>query len=170
MTWKNLDDILLKNMEDEMPVLNYHHQDMTNVLKNHEFEVFAHGCNCFCNMGAGIARTVKQLFHEAYKLDKSTKRGDKSKLGTINYITIDDSTTVVNAYTQYEFGGQKINANYRAIASCFKLIDNYMLEHDFSHLVIPKIGAGLAGGNWKTIEQIIIENLSDNIITDVYYL
>ncbi len=34
---------------------------------------------------------------------------------------------------------------------------------------IPKIGCGLAGGDWKVVEQIIKEHLSEHDLTIVEY-
>ena len=53
--------------------------DLIQLAKNGEFDVIIHGCNCFCTMGAGIAKTIKDIFPEAYKADLNTKKGDRSK-------------------------------------------------------------------------------------------
>ncbi len=91
------------------------------------FDVIIHGCNCFNTMGAGIARTVKIQFPEAYLVDLTAERGTMEKLGTYTCAVVDcypddhadtsgrsisgiscDSNgirhhklTVVNAYTQW---------------------------------------------------------------------
>ena len=44
------------------------------------FELIAHGCNCFCNFGAGLAKEIKLKHPEAYKADLDTVKGDKKKL------------------------------------------------------------------------------------------
>jgi len=50
-----------------------------------QFDVIAHGCNCFCVMGAGIAPQIKAKFPEAYAADCATTAGDVSKMGTITH-------------------------------------------------------------------------------------
>ncbi|RYF46165.1 MAG: phosphatase, partial [Cytophagaceae bacterium] len=40
--------------------------DLVQKAKVGEFDVIVHGCNCFCQMGAGIAKTIKQVFPAAY--------------------------------------------------------------------------------------------------------
>ena len=123
------------------------------------FDVIIHGCNCMCTMGAGIARQIKQHFPDAYKADQATKSGDRKKLGTYTSAEVERAGvhyTVINAYTQYDFGGRKVNVDYDAVRSCFRAI-----RRDFAgkRIGYPMIGAGLAGGNWDTIAAIIDEEL-----------
>lgn len=115
------------------------------------FNAIVHGCNCFCQMGAGIAKTIKQTWPEAYKADQKTIIGDKNKLGTYSFYK-SPFCIIINAYTQYNYGRKKINVNYPAIEKVFTLINK-----DFAGKTvgIPKIGAGLAGGDWDKIETII---------------
>lgn len=153
--------------------INYFNTDLTPVLQNKEFQIFAHGCNCFCNMGAGIAKIIKQIFPQVYKADKSTIYGDKDKLGTIDIVAVGDVTSpkfVINAYIQYDFGKNKINVDYNAVESCFKSTNEFITKYEFTELTIPKIGAGLAGGDWKIIEEIIKKSIDDKVTINVYYL
>ena len=59
--------------------------DLVQLALAGKFDVIVHGCNCMCTMGAGIAKQIKQKFPEAYRVDCQTKKGDRSKLGTISY-------------------------------------------------------------------------------------
>lgn len=160
--------------------------DLIQMALDGEFDVIIHGCNCFNTMGKGIAKSIREYFPEAYIEDCKTQKGDKNKLGTISYAhcrisphptMIDDRLIiVVNAYTQYNYYNKydhgdpdKIKytfADYTAIRGCFKEIKN-----KFSGLRIgyPKIGAGLAGGNWETISKIIDEELKDENHTLVQF-
>lgn len=125
------------------------------------FDVIIHGCNCMHRMGKGIALSVRQRFPAAFEADKATKRGSKEKLGTYTSVTVecDDghSLTIVNAYTQFHFSHKRgQNADYDAIRAVFRKI-----KQDFSgkRIGYPLIGAGLAGGDWKIISEIIDEEL-----------
>lgn len=134
--------------------------DLIKKALRNEFDLIIHGCNCFCTMGAGIAKAIKQEFPEAYKADLATVKGDKSKLGSISSadITVNGKNLkVVNAYTQYDWRGSGVKADYEAIRSAFRTI-----REEFSGLSMayPAIGAGLAGGNWEIISQIINEELA----------
>jgi len=57
--------------------------------KNGEFDVIIHGCNCFCTMGGGIAKTIKNEFIEAFNADRKTIKGSKDKLGTCSFANIE---------------------------------------------------------------------------------
>lgn len=134
-----------------------------------EFDVIVHGCNCFCTMGAGIAKSIKSHFPAAYKADSKTEKGAKSKLGTISYATIGLSKgnlIVVNAYTQYNWRGTGKKVDYVAVRSVFKEI-----KEKFTGLRIgyPAIGAGLAGGDWNIISSIINEELDQEKHTFVKF-
>jgi O-acetyl-ADP-ribose deacetylase (regulator of RNase III) len=133
--------------------------DLIKLALNGEFDLIVHGCNCFCTMGAGIAKGIKLQFPEAYAADLDTRYGDKDKLGTVSWAkakAYKGELIVVNAYTQYEFQGQSPLVDYDAIRTSFAQI-----KDKFPGLRIgyPLIGSGLAGGDWEKISQIIEEEL-----------
>ena len=135
--------------------------DLISLSENGLFDVIIHGCNCFCTLGAGIAKKIRDRFPEAYQADLKTGMGDKSKLGTYSSALIDNHAkpfVVVNAYTQFDFSGEKVLADYYAIRSVFRQV-----RKDFAlkRIGYPKIGAGLAGGDWKIISAIIDEELKN---------
>ena len=133
--------------------------DLIELAIDGEFDLIIHGCNCFCTMGAGIAKTIKLKFPEAYKADLKTEKGDKSKLGTISVAeteTENGKLIIVNGYTQFNWRGNGYKADYDAIRNVFKKV-----KEKFSGLRIgyPAIGAGLAGGDWNIISEIIEQEL-----------
>ena len=143
--------------------------DLIKFAINGKFDVIIHGCNCFCTMGAGIAKTIKEKFPEAYKADKETEKGDKSKLGEISWAetkTQNGKLIIVNGYTQFNWRGRGRKADYEAIRSVFRNI-----KEKFSGLRIgyPAIGAGLAGGDWEIISEIIKDELKGENHTFVEY-
>ena len=129
--------------------------DLIELAKQGIFDAIVHGCNCYCTMGAGIAKHIKNEFPDAYIADKKTIPGDGGKLGLYTSANI-GNLTVINAYTQFGYGAG-LQVNYDAIKDVFIAINN-----DFSgkRIGIPKIGCGLAGGNWDIVEKII------NSVTD----
>jgi len=50
--------------------------DLIALALSGKFDVIVHGSNCFCTMGAGIAKTIKETFPAAYRADLATKKGD----------------------------------------------------------------------------------------------
>ena len=128
--------------------------DLIQLAINGHFDVIIHGCNCFNIMGAGIAKQIKKEFPKAFEADKEFIG---EKLGNYSCATIldrDDVFVVVNAYTQYKIGYGSVD--YNAIRSVFKKINK---DYNMLRIGYPKIGCGLAGGNWTIVESIINEEL-----------
>lgn len=132
-----------------------------------KFDTIVHGCNCFNTMGSGIAKQIKERCPEAYEADQQTVRGDKSKLGSYTSATFETHNdeeffTVVNMYTQYGYGTGKVHVDYEAIRKGFRDIGEEIREwgeDDWSTVAYPKIGCGLAGGDWNIVSKIIDEEL-----------
>jgi len=134
--------------------------DLVQKAKAGEFDVIIHGCNCFCTMGAGIAKTIKQVFPAAFQADLATIEGDKSKLGNYSAAQVETSgrtLTIVNAYTQYQWRGAGRKVDYDAVRSVFQQIKQACAGKRIGY---PAIGAGLAGGDWAVIASIINEELA----------
>jgi len=79
--------------------------DLLQLADEGNFDAIAHGCNCYCVMGIGLAKQIKKKYPEAYAADLKTTPGDRSKLGNYTYASYNDNSfTVFNAYTQYRYG------------------------------------------------------------------
>lgn len=133
--------------------------DLVTLAVEGEFDVIVHGCNCFCKMGAGVVKAIKNAFPEAADADTNTLRGDRRKLGTISTARVrrgEHTIVIVNGYTQFEWRGAGRLVDYNAVRSVMKAV-----KDGYSGLRIgyPRIGAGLAHGNWEVIEKIIREEL-----------
>lgn len=134
-------------------------------------DVIVHGCNCFCNMGAGIAKQIRETYPDAYNADKATTYGDKNKLGTFTRAIVKNKyfpereVIIINAYTQYTYGRKdgEIYANYGAIRQVMTRINDVFPDVQFK-IGMPKIGAGLARGDWNIISKIINEVFGDRKI------
>ena len=127
-----------------------------NLFKS-DTDIIVHGCNCWNTMGAGIALQVAKLYPEAYEVDLITKKGDENKLGTYTKWTgkhfySDKEITIINAYTQF-YANPKIKPlDYNALKKVMIKIKEDFKDKSIS---MPKIGAGLAGGDWNKISEII---------------
>lgn len=113
--------------------------------------VFAHGCNCFCRMGRGIAKEVKERLPQMFSADCETSPGDRSKLGTFTYHDYSFGRGV-NLYTQYTHNNPDDMLKLWAVKDGFTNLFKSMVENKQTHLVIPKIGAGLARGHMSEKE------------------
>ena len=150
--------------------------DLIQLALAGEFDVVTHGCNCQCNMGAGIAPQMAKAFGcDRFDLENEKLKGVIQKLGNIDFksvaIGVNKTITVVNSYTQFNYGKNHIDGtskplDYEALTLCMRKI-NYVFKG--KHIGLPKIGAGLAGGDWDRIKQIIQTELKDCDVTVVIY-
>jgi len=146
--------------------------DLLALALQGRFDVIVHGCNCQCAMGKGIALSIKQQFPEAYEADLKTTKGDRGKLGTITTAEIVRPQaarfTIVNAYTQIDYRpSTQINADYDAIRAAFLEVKR---RFSGKRIGYPKIGAGLARGDWSIIAPIIDTELAGEDHTLVEYV
>ena len=147
--------------------------DLIKLAKENKFDVIAHGCNCFCTMGAGIAPLMAKAFGcDTFQMESAKYRGTMAKLGNIDYQQMPTrNLVVVNAYTQYGFGanhddGTTSPIDYEALTLCMRKMNN---KFKGQHIGLPKIGAGLAGGDWDRIKAIITKEFSDCDVTVVIF-
>lgn len=121
-------------------------------LLTSDCDVIAHGCNCYNAMTGGIARAIAHMYPGAERADSATERADESQLGSFTYTR--GNPSVFNLYTQYEPGA---NIDYDAVRGAFKAFYHHLKSHNMLDLKIgiPKIGAGIAGGDWGRISKII---------------
>lgn len=168
--------------------MNYIDGDLIKLAKEGKFDVIVHGCNCMSTMGAGIAPQMAKAFG-CDRFEMELWGRDINKLGNIDYQTFvlgeraiwsledaknnrnEPELTVVNAYTQYSYGrnhkdGLAAPFDYEAFTLCMRKI-NAIFEG--KHIGLPKIGAGLAGGDWERIEKIIEKELWFCEVTIVNY-
>ncbi len=142
--------------------------DLIHLAVGGQFDVIVHGCNCQGVMGAGIAKSIREAFPEAYAADQATPKGDRGKLGAISFAKITRTATpftVVNGYTQFHYRGRN-NADYTAIRSVMQAVRS---AYTGLRIGYPLIGAGLAGGDWQVIARIIDEELDGEDHTLVEY-
>jgi O-acetyl-ADP-ribose deacetylase (regulator of RNase III) len=152
--------------------------DLIELAKAGEFDVIIQGCNCQCRMARGIALTIKQQFPEAVAADMQTTIGDspeerlrqRDKLGTFTTAHIHRdgwNFTIVNGYTQFHWQGEGVLADYDAIRSVFRQVKQ---QFGGQRIGYPKIGAGLARGDWSIISSSIEEELAGEDHTFVEFV
>jgi O-acetyl-ADP-ribose deacetylase (regulator of RNase III) len=124
--------------------------NLLTLAEQGKFDAIVQGCNCFCTMGSGIARQIKEQYPGAYEADSKTMSGDIGKLG--NWTDFDTGKfTIINAYTQFDFN-RKGQSNDVFEYTSFELILR-KLGHLYGtkNFGFPMIGMGLAGGDVQRI-------------------
>lgn len=146
--------------------------DLIKLALEGSFDVIAHGCNCQCVMGAGLAPQMAKAFKcDYYKLEQERYKSDINKLGQIEYhpyriITESEKAVVVgsdkiadlfviNCYTQFMYGTNHIDGvskplDYEALTLCLRKINHTFKD---KHIGLPLIGCHLAGGIWDYLHQ-----------------
>lgn len=150
-------------------MIKYVDGDLLKLADEGNFDVIAHGCNCFCAMESGIAPQIKAKYPDAYTVDCATTKGDINKLGTISY-TETTTPNIVNIYSQYDTKGRrqgKMDLDYDALRSGIRAMKTKFSGKRFG---MNKIGSGLAGGDWTIIEKIIEEEMRGEYVTIVNYI
>ena len=127
--------------------------NLITMAKQGHFDAIVHGCNCFNMMGAGIAAQIAHHFTRARDADQRTIRGASDKLGHCQYVRISPKLLVVNAYTQYEPGP------CLDIAALYQCLFDIKLNLPMCRIGLPKIGCGIAGGDWRVVSQMIERSL-----------
>lgn len=131
-----------------------------DILKSEELRI-AHGCNCSGGFGSGFAKAIAELYpsvREGYIYRHNTVGW---RLGHVQVLGVGDGSgrEIANCGTQQRYGRPDEGpfVSYPAIREVIR----YLVSVWPSGFAIPKIGAGLAGGNWDIISKIIEEESRD---------
>jgi len=116
-----------------------------------------HGCNSKGVMGSGVAKAIRDKYPRAYQDYNDSYNSYGLELGQIIVSVQDTGRVIHNAITQKDFGRDPntVYVSYWAIAEVFRKIEAW----DISVIAMPKIGAGLANGDWHVISSIIENTL-----------
>ena len=143
--------------------------DLVSMLYYREFDIGIHGCNCFHKMKSGIAKSMVEVFPALEDADRfDSLYANEEKLGSFTSRGFSDvnmgDVTIINAYTQFNYARDKRVADYDAIRNAFRSIKHIFGNKGLS-FGIPKIGSGLAGGDWSIISTIIEEEMGSEDLT-----
>lgn len=136
--------------------------NLIDMAEADEFDIIVHGCNCFCTMGSGIAREIRERYPVSYMADLSTEEGNYDKLG--NYTLAPSSLNpgeskfiIVNAYTQYDFNRRGDSQDVFEYDSFKLILQKLAYKYPNYRYGFPMIGMGLAGGNKTRIMGMLSE-------------
>ena len=146
-------------------------------LLDTDCKFIGHGVNCCNKMGSGVAKAiltkypeVKTAYHQYHRDNIHLAiEGHEDFLTTVQPVKVHDGKTVFNLFTQINYGYDgKQYVSYEAIKECFRLLTHEC--DDVNEIAIPRIGCGLAGGDWEIVKNIINEITEDKLDVHVYYL
>ena len=118
-----------------------------------------HGCNSRGVMGSGVAKLIREKYPLAYQDYEDVYNSNGLALGDVVVSVQPDGKTIHNAITQQDYGRRddRVYVSYWAIAEVFRKINQWGIKE----IALPKIGAGLANGDWNVISAIIENTLID---------
>ena len=143
----------------------YRSGDLLKAFEEHKVDRIAHGVNCSGGFGSGIAGQIA-LKYPTVKWDYLIQMKKGINLGEIYGSIVGDNRIIYNCATQLKYGRHPLDEKLGMYCS-YDAIKSVALELEMiSRLChvsigIPKIGAGLAGGDWNVIEAIFKEVFTD---------
>ncbi len=151
-------------------MINYIIGDATDPIIAHGNKIIAHGCNDLGKWGAGFSGAVSKRWHLPEQKYRAIMRYN---LGEIQLIKVSADTVVANMITQRGIRGAQYGTRplrYVALANCLDKLANRAVYTGAS-VHMPRIGCGLAGGNWNVVEALIEDTLGrEGVPTYVYDL
>jgi O-acetyl-ADP-ribose deacetylase (regulator of RNase III) len=118
--------------------------------------VIAHGVNCRGAFGAGVAGAIAAKYPRVRQEYLKWFKQGKWELGEIQVVQLPERT-FVNMATQDTYAGPGVHINYDALSLCLNQVFSWC-DATESGLAMPRVGAGLARGDWDKIKRIIEYN------------
>lgn len=117
-----------------------------------------HCCNDVGAWGSGVVLAISKKWPEPEQQYREWSKKKKTfKLGQCQFVLVDKDITVVNMIGQHGIGMRSGTPpiRYGSILECLSTVRNTILVNGEGSVHCPKFGAGLAGGNWKIIEEFL---------------
>ena len=144
-------------------------------------KLIVHGCNDLGKWGRGFVLALSQKWKGPEKEYKKWIEEFKPELGNFLLVKVEEDIWVCNLISQegiYPLKAAKGHSGlppirYEALKKGFSGLRSFLSEKgkgsNYS-IHMPLIGAGLAGGNWDQIEEIIQEELTNHEIDVTVYI
>jgi len=136
----------------------FENTDAVKVMVFLEDGILAHVVNDAGVMGAGIAAAIREqwpVVNEEY--EKTTRENDELG-GMVLFSPVNPRLCVANMYAQHGFrsSNNSIPLDYAWLQICLTKLFSFAIEQDLN-IHLPRIGAGLAGGDWDKIWAMVVE-------------
>jgi len=129
------------------------------------FKIIAHVCNNVGAWGAGFVLALSKRWKApevAYRYWASQLHGQRMPLGEIQTVLAEADIAVVNMIAQRGIGrtAEGIPLQYLALDICLEKLAKHAKQLGAS-IHMPRIGCGLAGGDWADVERLINSRLGE---------
>jgi O-acetyl-ADP-ribose deacetylase (regulator of RNase III) len=136
-------------------------------------KIICHICNDIGGWGKGFVLAISRRWKEpegAYRSWHAKGKDSGFELGAVQFVQVEPYFWVANMVGQrgLKRGSSGPPIRYEAVAKCLDQVGTKALELGAS-VHMPRIGCGLAGGDWSRIEPLIDEHLCGrNVPVTVY--
>jgi O-acetyl-ADP-ribose deacetylase (regulator of RNase III) len=137
-------------------------------------KVIAHVCNDRGGWGRGFVRAISARWGEpekAYRLWYRDRRGNDFGLGAVQVVQVMPDVWVANLVAQHGVVTSRSTRppiRYEAVRQSLDALAEQVLVLGAS-VRMPRIGCGLAGGDWGLVEPIVKAGLVDRGISVTVY-
>jgi O-acetyl-ADP-ribose deacetylase (regulator of RNase III) len=132
-----------------------------NLLTANDVEVIGHQANCQNTFGAGIAKSIKEMYPKAFYADTMACKDGTAVLGNYSFCRVENGPIkkIFNLYGQNLYGKGKRQTNYESLYNALEGMRT-CIESEIN-LPSPSVGfpylmgCGLGGGDWRIVERLI---------------
>lgn len=140
--------------------------EMTGDLLSCDADYICHQTNFYGVMGAGVAASIhsKLLSPAAYSAyQRLCRKMGRDLLGEVQYLPGTAKEPGGRSYIVFNLFCQDDRAQadrgltrYDCMRSCLKQVEHWARENGCKRVALPgNMGCGIAGGDWRTVRQII---------------
>jgi O-acetyl-ADP-ribose deacetylase (regulator of RNase III) len=136
--------------------------------------IIAHICNDKGACGAGFVLAVSAKYRRAELLYRAWSQGRRRpadpvfRLGQTQFAEVSQSPDVIIANMIGQTLGGPAPIRYAALQDCLRRVRTEAQARGAT-VQMPRIGAGLAGGDWNRIAQLITEELTSHGVAVTVY-
>ena len=138
--------------------------------------IIIHCCNDLGYWNAGFVKALSKRWPQperAYRLwAKDQDQALPFTLGNVQFVAVTSALWVANIIGQSGIAKDRFSypppIRYEAIRKGLKTVCEFAFEHNAS-IHMPRMGAGLAGGNWQLIAEIVDAELCSNGVSVTVY-
>ena len=146
-------------------MITHEHKDAT-ITNSDQRAIIAHVVNNVGAWGAGFSGALERRYPGTRLAYWDNIRQHKHTLGSV-FITKTGNKDVHIAHLVAQHGvrgqGNPVPLQYRALKMCLQELSSHVSGCDV--IQMPKIGSGLAGGDWSVIEPMIQQHLGNFNVT-----
>ena len=130
--------------------------------------IICHQANCIGAMGAGLAKSIRDLWPHIYDDYCKAVKNNEFRLGDCRIAQAAPGIFVAHLAGQQGIGYGKKNTNYSALREALKNL-NRQINASYVLMRMPiyipyGIGSGLGGGDWEFVRKILEEEVPNATI------